>query len=80
MGKLTDFVRERKLKMLRGEERRKFVHEENERRMKEIRERVREKAQNEEWERIKEEVFADSSPELPTGTITCTLADDILNE
>lgn len=80
MGKLTDFVRERKLKMLKGAERRKFVHEENERMMKEIRERLREKAQNEEWERNKEEVFADLPEELPTGTIICTLADDILND
>lgn len=79
MGKLTDFVMAKKIRELSGEERAKIIRKENERRMAEIREKVRKREQEKEIEQIKQEIFADPPEEHPTGTITCVLSSDILN-
>ena len=80
MGKLTDFVMAQKIRELSGEERIKIIRQENERKMKEVRERLKRKEQEQEWEKTKNEVFAEPPEELPTGTITCFLSSDILND
>ena len=79
MGKLTDFVMAKKIKELSGEERTKVIRKANERKMAEIREKVRKREQDKEIEQIKQEIFADPPEEHPTGTITCVLSSDILN-
>ncbi len=79
MGKLTDFVMAKKIKELSGEERAKVIRKANERKMAEIREKVRKREQDKEIEQIKQEIFADPPEEHPTGTITCVLSSDILN-
>jgi len=79
MIKLSDFVREQKLKGLSEEERRKHIREETERKMAEVRERLRQREQALEVENIINEIFAVLPDELPAGTISCPLADEILN-
>ena len=79
MGKLTDFVMAKKIRELSGEERAKFIRKANERKMTEIREKVRKREQEKEIEQIKQEIFAEPPEEHPTGTITCVLSSDILN-
>ena len=79
MGKLTDFVMANKIRNLIEEERIKIIRKENERRMAEIWEKVRKREQEKEIEQIKQEIFADPPEEHPTGTITCVLSSDILN-
>jgi len=80
MGKLTDFVMAQKVRELSGEERIKIIRQENQRKMEEVRERLRRKEQEQEWAKNIQEVFAEPPEEKPTGTVTCFLSADILND
>ena len=79
MGNLSNFLFLQKIKNVSPEERDKLIRDENKRKMKEIREKVRKREQETEIEQIKQEIFAEPPAEHPTGTITCILSSDILN-
>ena len=79
MGTLSNFVFSQKIKDMSAAEKQQFLRKENERKMASVRERLRRKEQEQEWKRTVQEVFADPPEEHPTGTITCVLSSDILD-